>query len=318
LRTAFIQELCELAEADDRIWLICGDVGYSVLEVFSDRFPKRYLNAGVAEQNMTGIAAGLALTGKIAVTYSIANFPVMRCLEQVRNDVCYHNLNVKIVSVGGGLAYGSHGYTHHGVEDLAVMSVLPNMTVIAPGDPLEARGATRSMMAQPGPAYLRLGKAGEPVLHKTPIDFEIGRAIQVEDGDDLTLISTGGMLGETLNAAATLRSGGHSIRVLSMPCLIPFDVEAVRTASRETGGVITVEEHGLGGLGTRAAEVLAESGNATPFYPVRLSSTAIKTAGSQAQLRSSQGICAEGIVRHARYVLAGRALNRPDSSLNRK
>ncbi|HEY4933836.1 MAG TPA: transketolase C-terminal domain-containing protein [Terriglobales bacterium] len=303
MRTAFIKELCELAEVDERIWLICGDLGYSVLEAFSDRFPKRYLNAGVAEQNMTGIAAGLALTGKIVFTYSIANFPVMRCLEQVRNDVCYHNLNVKIVSVGGGLAYGSHGYTHHGVEDLAVMSVLPNMTVIAPGDPIEARAATRAVIARPGPAYLQLGKAGEPVLHRTEINFQIGRAIQVEDGDELTLISTGGMLGETLHAAATLRNQGHSIRVLSMPTLVPFDVEAVRRASRETGGIITVEEHGLGGLGTRTAEVLAESASATPFFPVRLASVAIKTAGSQTQLRGSQGVCADGVVARAEQML---------------
>ena len=202
MRTAFIKELCELAEADERIWLICGDLGYSVLEVFADRFPKRYLNAGVAEQNMTGIAAGLALTGKIAVTYSIANFPVMRCLEQVRNDVCYHNLNVKIVSVGGGLAYGSLGYTHHGLEDLAVMSILPNMAVIAPADPVEARAATRAVIARRGPAYLRLGKAGEPVLHKTEIDFQIGRAIRVEQGNDLTLISTGGMLASARSRSA--------------------------------------------------------------------------------------------------------------------
>jgi transketolase len=307
LRTAFIKELCELAEADERIWLICGDLGYSVLEAFADRFPKRYLNAGVAEQNMTGIAAGLALTGKIAITYSIANFPVMRCLEQVRNDICYHNLNVKIVSVGGGLAYGSHGYTHHGVEDLAVMSVMPNMTVIAPGDPVEARAATRAVIARPGPAYLRLGKAGEPVLHKTEIDFQVGRALLVEDGDDLTLISTGGMLGEVLSAAATLRNNGYSIRVLSMPCLMPFDGEAVRCAGAETRGIITVEEHGLGGLGTRAAEVLAECGNSTPFYPVRLASIAIKTAGSQTQLRRSQGVGAEGIVSHAEEMLTRRA-----------
>ena len=123
---------------------MCGDIGYSVLEAFSDRFPNRYLNAGVAEQNMTGIAAGLALSGKTVFTYSIANFPVMRCLEQIRNDICYHDLNVKIVSVGGGLAYGSHGYTHHGVEDLAVMSVMPNMVVAAPGDTLEAHDSCRS------------------------------------------------------------------------------------------------------------------------------------------------------------------------------
>jgi transketolase len=306
LRTAFIQELCDLAAADDRIWLICGDLGYSVLEAFADRFPERYLNAGVAEQNMTGIAAGLALTGKIAVTYSIANFPVMRCLEQVRNDVCYHNLDVKIVSVGGGLAYGSHGYTHHGVEDLAVMSVLPNMTVIAPGDPVEARAATRAVVARRGPAYLRLGKAGEPVLHKATVNFEIGRAIPVEDGDDFTLISTGGMLGETLKAAASLRSKGFSVRVLSMPSLVPFDAEAVLSASRETRGIITVEEHGMGGLGTRTAEVLAESRIPVPFFPVRLANSAVKTAGTQAQLRESQGVCADGIVAHAEEMLRSR------------
>ena len=310
MRTAFIKELCDLAAADERIWLICGDLGYSVLEAFSDRFPKRYLNAGVAEQNMTGIAAGLALTGKIVFTYSIANFPVMRCLEQVRNDVCYHNLNVKIVSVGGGLAYGSHGYTHHGVEDLAVMSVLPNMTVIAPGDPVEARAATRAVIAHSGPAYLRLGKAGEPVLHKVEIDFQIGRAIRVENGDDLTLISTGGMLGETLDAAATLRSHGHSIRVLSMPTLVPLDADAIRSASQETGGIITVEEHGLGGLGTRTAEVLAETGISTPFYPVRLASMAIKTAGSQTQLRGDQGVSAEGVVARAEQMLRGAGQNK--------
>lgn len=303
MRTAFIEELCTLAEADDRIWLICGDLGYSVLEAFADRFPKRYLNAGVAEQNMTGVAAGLALTGKTPVTYSIANFPVMRCLEQVRNDVCYHNLNVKIVSVGGGLAYGSHGYTHHGVEDLAVMSVMPNMTVIAPGDPLEARAATRAVMARSGPAYLRLGKAGEPVLHKGQIDFQIGRAILVEDGLDLTLISTGGMLGDTLAAAARLRDSGRSIRVLSMPSLVPFDAQAVIHAAQMTGGIITVEEHGPGGLGTRAAEVIAESGISVAFYPVRLAGSPIKTAGSQAQLRGSQGVSADGIVAQATRML---------------
>lgn len=307
MRTAFIKELCALAEVDERIWLICGDLGYSVLEEFSDRFPTRYLNAGVAEQNMTGIAAGLALTGKVPITYSIANFPVMRCLEQVRNDVCYHNLNVKIVSVGGGLAYGSHGYTHHGVEDLAVMSVMPNMAVLAPGDPAEARAATRAMVARPGPVYLRLGKAGEPLLHTRDIDFQIGRALVVEDGHDLTLIGTGGMLGEVLAAASKLRDGGSSIRVLSMPSLVPFDSAAVHRAAAETGGIITVEEHGWGGLGTRTAEVLAEGGMAVPFLPVRLASVPIKTSGSQAQLRGRQGVCADGIVVRAEEMLSRRA-----------
>ncbi len=143
MRTAFIEELIALAERDDRIWLVCGDLGYSVLDAFSNRFPDRYLNAGVAEQNMTGIAAGLALTGKVVFTYSIANFPIMRCLEQIRNDVCYHKLNVKIVAVGGGLAYGSHGYTHHGVEDLAIMSALPRYGGSGPRRSSRGEGSDR-------------------------------------------------------------------------------------------------------------------------------------------------------------------------------
>jgi transketolase len=307
MRTAFIEQLCALAEQDERIWLVCADLGYSVLEVFSSRFPGRYLNAGIAEQNMTGIAAGLALAGKTVFTYSIANFPVMRCLEQVRNDVCYHNLNVKIVSVGGGLAYGSQGYTHHGVEDLAVMSVLPNMTVVVPGDPVEARAATAALARTPGPAYLRLGKAGEPVLHQREIDFELGRAIQLREGSDITLISTGGMLDTALQAADSLASTGRSVRLLSMPTLVPLDVESIRRAALETKGIITIEEHGRGGLGTMTAEVLA---GMRPrdfrFTPMRLGSAPVRVAGSQSELRGAQGLSVGGVVATAEAMLGGR------------
>jgi transketolase len=296
MRTAFIEQLCELAEQDSRIWLVCGDLGYSVLEAFSSRFPERYLNAGVAEQNMTGIAAGLALAGKTVFTYSIANFPVMRCLEQIRNDVCYHNLNVKVVSVGGGLAYGSHGYTHHGVEDLAVMSVMPNMTVVAPGDPIEARAATTELARNHGPAYLRLGKAGEPILHQHKVKFELGKAIQIQNGNHLTLIATGGMLGTAIEASRELASKGHSVRLLSMPTLVPIDGEAIRQAAVETRTIITIEEHGVGGLGTRTAEILAQMGMAIRFRPLRLQPSPIKVAGSQVQLRESQGLSVSGIV----------------------
>lgn len=303
MRTAFIEQLCELAEQDDRIWLVCGDLGYSVLEAFSDRFPNRYLNAGVAEQNMTGIAAGLALAGKTVFTYSIANFPVMRCLEQIRNDVCYHNLNVKIVSVGGGLAYGSHGYTHHGVEDLAVMSVMPNMTVVAPADPVEARAATRELAKRNGPAYLRLGKAGEPVLHQQKPDFELGKAIQVQNGNQLTLVSTGGMLGTAIQACQSLASSGRSVRLLSMPTLVPLDIQAIRNAALETQAIITIEEHGIGGLGTRTAEVIAEMGKVVRFRPLRLQPSPIKVAGSQVQLREAQELSVKGIVTAAKELL---------------
>src|SRR5438046_10077781 len=148
MRTSFIETLVQVAERDPRLWLLTVDLGYSVLEKFSTKFPDRYLNAGVAEQNMVGVAAGLAMTGKVVFVYSIANFPTLRCLEQVRNDVCYHNLSVKIVAVGGGVVYGPLGYTHHAVEDLAIMRTLPNITVVAPGDPVEVRLATRALAAR--------------------------------------------------------------------------------------------------------------------------------------------------------------------------
>ncbi len=296
MRTAFIERLCALAARDERIWLVCGDLGYSVLEAFADRFPARFLNAGVAEQNMTGIAAGLALTGKTVFTYSIANFPIMRCLEQIRNDVCYHNLNVKIVAVGGGLAYGSHGYTHHGVEDLAVMSAMPNLTVAAPGDPIEAQAITDLITLTPGPAYLRLGKAGEPVLHAPETTLQMGKAIQIAGGAHITIISIGGMLGTVLQAADQLRRRGIDPRILSMPFLVPLDKNAILDAAQSTGGILTVEEHGPGGLGTAVGEVIATAGIATRFRSLRLGRAPIKVSGSQESLRGAQGLSAEGIV----------------------
>ena len=260
MRTAFIETLCELAARDERIFLLTGDLGYSVLEPFARRFPNRYFNAGIAEQNMTGVAAGLALCGKTVFTYSIANFPLMRCLEQVRNDVCYHRANVKIVAVGGGCTYGSGGYTHHGVEDLAVARSLPGMTVVAPADPVETRLATRALAWMSGPCYLRLGKAGEPVVHRNEPVFEIGRAVQLRAGRDVTLVSTGAMLKETLSAADQLARQGIEASVLSMHTLKPLDGQALREAAEETGAIVTVEEHSaVGGLGSAVADFLAEA-----------------------------------------------------------
>ena len=296
MRTAFIDQLVLLAELDDKIWLVCSDLGFSVLEAFANRFPMRYLNAGVAEQNMTGIAAGLAMMGKTVFTYSIANFPVMRCLEQIRNDVCYQNLNVKIVAVGGGFAYGSLGYSHHGIEDLAVTSALPNLMVAAPADPIEARAVTELFASTPGPGYLRLGKAGEPVLHAAETKVELGRAIQLACGGDLTIISIGGMLGTVLQASEELRRRGIHPRILSMPFLVPLDTAAIFDAAEQTGAILTVEEHGPGGLGTAVAETLAMRGRGIAFRPLRLSKSPIKVAGSQEELRAAQGLSVEGIV----------------------
>ena len=259
MRNAFLDELYELARRDPRIVFVTGDLGFSVVERFMEELPDQFLNAGVAEQNMTGIAAGMALEGKTVFTYSIANFPTLRCLEHIRNDVCYHDANVKIVSVGGGFAYGALGATHHATEDLGTMRMLPNMVVVAPGDPVETRAATRAVVAHAGPCYLRLGKAGEPVVHEQAVPLELGRAIVVREGGDVTLISTGGMLHTTVAVADELAGDGVEARVLSMHTLTPLDDEAVVAAARETGTVVTIEEHSIvGGLGSAVAELLAE------------------------------------------------------------
>ncbi len=267
MRTTFIQTLCAVAERDQRVWLLTADLGYSVLEPFRDRFPGRYVNVGVAEQNLIGVAAGLARCGKVPFVYSIANFPTLRCLEQIRVDVCYHECPVKVVAVGGGFTYASQGYTHHGVEDLAILRTLPGMTVVAPGDPVETRLATQALADRPGPAYLRLGKAKEPLVHTTEPAFAIGRAITVRPGRDLTLVSTGGMLKECVTVAERLRGQGVEARVLSMHTLKPLDGEAVLRAARETGGLVTVEEHSVtGGLGSAVADVIAQAGARCGFF----------------------------------------------------
>lgn len=299
MRTAFIKELFELAKQDERIVLIVGDLGFGVVTPFMEQLPKQFLNAGVAEQNMTGIATGMALSGKIALTYSIANFPTLRCLEQVRNDVCYHNANVKIVSVGGGFTYGAMGATHHAIEDMAVMRSLPGLTVVAPGDPVEARAATRAIIAYHGPCYLRLGKAGEPIVHQASIEFELGKAIRMREGKDVTLISTGGILLNVVRAAELLQKEGLKTRVLSMHTVKPVDAEAVLTAARETEAIFTVEEHSvLGGLGSAVAEILAESeGIKVPFKRIGLPSAFSPHIGTQEYMQQQHGLTGEAIAK---------------------
>jgi transketolase len=305
MRNTFLNTLFDLAKQDPRIVFITGDLGFGVVEPYMTELPDQFVNAGVAEQNMTGIAAGMALSGRIVFTYSIANFPTLRCLEHVRNDVCYHQANVKVVSVGGGFAYGSMGATHFATEDLGVMRMLPGLTIVAPGDPVETRHATRAIVEHTGPCYLRLGKAGEPVVHTDPIQFEIGKAIRLRDGHDATIISTGGMLNNAVLAADTLGQLGIRVRVLSMHTLKPLDEAAVLAAARETGAVFTLEEHSiLGGLGSAVAEVLAESsGPHVRFRRLGVPSHFAPRVGSQEFMLSEHGLTPPQIAESVRGAL---------------
>jgi transketolase len=309
MRSAFMRALIDSAKDDPAIYLVVGDLGFSVVEPFVEKFPDRFVNVGVAEQNMSGIAAGLALCGKIVFTYSIANFPSLRCLEQIRNDICYHRANVKVVSVGGGLGYASLGITHHATEDLAIFRALPNMVVVAPGDPIEASEATRAVIEQPGPCYLRLGKSGEPVVHTDRVEFRLGKAIRVRNGRDLCIIATGGILVNCVKAADQLSRLGLETRVLSMHTIKPLDIDAILQAAYETAALVTVEEHSvIGGLGSAVAEILAESDlPRVPFRRIGLPAEFTPQVGSQEYLRDYYSLsisrlvtALESVVEHAK------------------
>lgn len=295
MRDAFIEELTLLAEADESVMLITGDLGFGVLTSYAERFPSQFLNVGVAEQNMTGLACGLALEGHKVYTYSIANFTTLRPLEQIRNDVCYHDADVTLVSVGGGFSYGQLGMSHFATEDLAIMRALPNMEVFAPVDAWETKILTRQMAAKPGPKYLRLDK-GQAGTSVEPV--EMGKIRQVRDGADVTLIGIGAILFEALKAADILAGLGIQARVLAVHSLKPFDADTILAAARETGGIITIEEHNiLGGLGGTVAEICLEAGVTPGFFRrVGMQDEYPSIVGDQNYLRAAYGIDASGLV----------------------
>jgi len=298
MRTEFAQTLTKIARQDRNTVLVTGDLGFGVLEEFAREFPQQYINAGVAEQNMTGLAVGLALEGKIVYTYSIGNFPSLRCLEQIRNDACYHNANIKIVSIGGGFAYGALGFSHHATEDLGIMRTMPHMTVVAPGDAIETKAAIWGVHQTQGPCYVRLGRGGEPIVHGNGVVFRIGRAIRMHDGDDAILISTGGILGNVCQARNRLSRSGLSVGLYSMHTIKPIDREAIWAAARKTKLIVAVEEHSvLGGLGGAVAEVLAEMGQPRPrLRRIGVASPCL-AVGDQEYLRAMAGLSVESIVR---------------------
>lgn len=296
MRQTFINTLVELAEKDERIFLLTGDLGFSVLEKFSDKFPKRFFDMGVAEANAIGVAAGLALSGKIVFVYSIVPFLIMRCFEQIRNDVCYQNLDVKLIGIGGGLGYGSAGPTHHSIEDIALMRVLPNMAVVCPGDPLEVMAAIRESVSFKGPVYIRLGMNKEPKVHHKLPYFKIGKGIVISEGNDVTIIATGNMLYSAKDVADKLIDNGIGIRLISMPTIKPLDKEIVLKAAKETKAMFTIEEHSLiGGLGSGVSEILAESNNKILFRRIALSDEFCEVIGSQAYLREKNSLSVEKI-----------------------
>ena len=293
-----------MAEQDSSVVFLTADLGYKIFDDFAVRFPGRFMNVGVAESNMIGVAAGLALAGFRPFVYSIVPFATLRCLEQIRNDVCYNDVPVTIVGVGGGYSYGANGPTHHALEDIAAMRSRPNMTVVCPGDPVEAELAVHAIHAHGGPSYLRLGRAGDPVVHRDPPDFRVGRAINVRRGADCTLISTGGMLPVALEAAAML-SDEISCRVVSMHTVKPLDGAALSDCCRETGAIFTLEEHSrIGGLGSATGEWLSDNGHRLPLVSFGTRDSFAHAGGSQEYLRADQELSAPHIAGRIKRALS--------------
>lgn len=298
MRNEMIRVLEGLAEADPNVMLVTADLGFGILTRFSERFPRQFINVGVAEQNMTGLAVGMALEGKTVFTYSIGNFPTLRCLEQIRNDACYHNANVKIVCIGGGFTYGSLGISHHATEDLAILRALPNITLIAPGDPVETAAATRAVYETTGTCYLRLGRGGEPRIHKGSIDFQVGKAIRLFEGGDVAILSTGGILLVSYDARKKLEASGLRVGLFSMHTLKPIDRELVTELACTVRLIVTIEEHTVvGGLGGAVAEIVAQmSGAKSDLEMIGLRDCFSSVVGDQEYLRSVYGLTADDVV----------------------
>jgi transketolase len=293
MRNAFADELTKLGNDDPRIVMLSGDIGNRLFDKFKDKHPSRFFNCGVAEANMMGVAAGMAMNGLRPVAYTITPFVTTRCLEQIRTDVCYHEAPVTIVAVGAGLAYSGLGPTHHACEDISFLRSIPNMVVICPGDAFEVRGALRAAMQQDRPVYIRMGKKGEPVVHKGPIaDFKIGKAITIEEGSDVCLLSTGNMLPEVIEAAHKLKEKGISAEVVSFHTVKPLDEDKLKQAFGRFKLVATIEEHSLiGGFGSAVSEWLVDSETAPKkFLRFGTPDAFFKKSGEQEYAREMLGL----------------------------
>jgi transketolase len=298
MRNAFAAAITRLGEVDPNLVMLAGDIGNRLFDSFKDRHPMRFYNCGVAEANMTGVAAGLAASGLRPITYTITPFNTLRCLEQIRLDICYPNLPVIVVGTGSGLSYAGLGATHHSMEDIAVLRTLPNMHVVCPADPVEVGLAVEDALRLGRPTYIRLGKKGEPVIHSTPPAFTIGRGIELRAGGDVAILSVGNMLAVALQTAEDLQAQGVSAQVVSMHTVKPLDDVLLCAAFADKQAVVVLEEHGLTG---GAGSAVLEWGNAQEVDLRKLLRIGgpdrfLSGCGGQRQARASLGLTAADIV----------------------
>ena len=291
MRKTFIKTLIEEARKDERIYLITPDLGYSILEPFQEEFPDRFLNVGIAEQNAIGVAAGLAMNGKIPYVYSIIPFITSRCYEQVKIDCAYMNNNVRVVGVGAGFSYGPAGATHHSIEDIAIMRALPNMAVIAPGCPNEIETLLKYSVNHKGPMYIRLAKSGEPKINNTNIEF--GKISTIKEGSDLAVISTSNMLEDANELISNLSLKGIKASLLSAHTIKPFDTQTIFALIDKGIPIVTMEEHNIiGGLASSVSEAIAIRGKSVKFLPIAIQDEFSHYVGSQCFIKEKMGLSA--------------------------
>lgn len=290
MRTAYLDTLYELAKKDKRVYALISDNGAIVYDKYRADLPKQYLNLGISEANMLGMAAGMANCGKIPYAYTIGAFLAYRALEFIRNDICLQKQNVKVVGTGAGEVYSALGATHHTTEDLGALRSLPGLTIVCPASPMEVRKATRAIYEYEGPVYLRLGTNREAEIYETDYSFELGKGVELRSGDDVTIISTGSILYDVLQVADKLRREGHGVRVINIHTIKPLDESIIVKAIEETEKIVTVEDHNvIGGIGTAVAEVIAEYGKAVKFKRIGLHDFS-KGYGTYAEVKDANGI----------------------------
>jgi len=295
MRNAFADEILKLALADERIVVLSGDIGNRLFDKFKAAMPQRFLNCGVAEANMISLAAGLASSGLRPVCYTITPFVTTRCLEQIKLDVCYHEMPVTIVGTGSGLSYAALGSTHHSFEDIAIMRCLPGMRVLAPADAPELRSLLKECFAQNSPSYLRIGKKGEPILTEA-VNSISGKWQKLRNGPHATLLSCGTILAEVLDAANRLAEAGIEVSLWNCATVKPLDSDALM--SLPTAPVFTIEEHSiLGGFGSAVAEFLSSRPSAPPLLRLGIPDEFLHDTGEQDESRTHCGIDSTGIVK---------------------
>jgi len=307
MRTGILNEVYEQMKHDENIYFIIGDLGFASVEMIQKDFPERFINAGIAEQNMIGMAAGLALSGKKVYCYSIIPFLIMRCFEQIRNDLCYHNLDVILLGAGAGMSYGILSSTHFALIDVAVTRTLPNFSIFSPADEQEAILGTKSLKDHKGPAYIRIGQRVEPVVYSEPYDFKYGQGHVLQEGDEngIVIFSSGPITHEVVLANSLLEKElGQKATIVDIHTIKPLDEKLIVKRAKNAQAIFTVEEHSkIGGLGSAVAETLSGTDDLSKLTMIGTDDEFIKEVGSQKYLRKIKQLDAPGIVKRIKEQL---------------